>query len=154
MNYLHNLKRWRGLLFSLLILGAATTFLTSCGDDEPSGTVIDYYLDIEEAFLINGSTGHTDRYDSPIVRMQNAIRKAYPNPDKNGNDEAVVAACDKEYETYVAMYTSEGGEHFTCLFHLVRATKRGTIVVQNKELKTYVYDINPVTPEDEDGDEE
>ena len=151
MSHCHHLKHWRGLLFSLLILGAAATF-NSCGDDEPSGTVIDYYLDVEEEFLIDGTTSHTDRYESPIFRMRDAIRKAYPTPDTNGNDDAVIAACDKEYETYVETYTGYG-EHFTCLFHLVRATKRGDRVILNEELKTYTYDVNPIEPED-GGDED
>ena len=152
MNHRHYLKLWRGLLFSLLLLGAAVTF-TSCGDDEPSGTTIDYYLDVEEEFLINGSTGHTDRYENPITRMRAAIRKAYPTPDANGNDEAVLEACDKEFETYVENY-SGGAEHFTCLFHLVRATKQGAKVVQTEELRTYSYDINPIIPDDGGDDDE
>lgn len=133
-------KLWRGLLFSLLLV-SVTTFLTSCGDDEPDSTVIDYYLNVEEEFLINGSTDHTDRYQSPITRMRTAIQKAYPTPDSKGNDEAVIAACNKEYETYYEMYDG-GSEHFTCLFHLVKAVKVKGIVKQNETLKTYNYDIN------------
>lgn len=149
----HFIKNWHLLIAAVLLVGTAMA-VTSCGDDEPSDMTIDYYLDVEEVFLINGSTGHTDRYDSPITRMYDTIRKAYPTPDKNGNDDVVVLACDKEYETYVGMYTGLEA-HFTCVFHLVRATKRGSIVVKNEELKTYVYDINPVIPPEEDeGDDE
>lgn len=144
----HHLKHWRGLLFSLLLLGAFATF-SSCGDDEPSSTVVDYYLDIEEEFLVNGSTDLTDRYYSPIKRMRDAIRKVYPTPNINGNDEPVVAACDKEYEEYRAMYNGEG-HHFTCLFHLVRVIKANGIVKQSETLRTYVYDINPVETEIEE----
>jgi hypothetical protein len=136
------LKHQRGLLFSLLLV-AYTAVFTSCGKDEPSSTVIDYYLDIEEEFLINGSTNLTDRYYSPITRMRDAIRKTYPTPDNKGNDEAVVAACDKEYEEYYQMYIGEG-HHFTSLFHLVRVIKTNGIVKQSETLRTFVYDINPV----------
>ena len=138
----HSSKLWRGLLFSLLLV-AVTVSVTSCGDDEPQSNVVDYYLNVEEEFLINGSTAHTDRYYSPVTRMREAIKKAYPNPDNQGLDDAVIAACDKEYETYNEMYTSEGGEHFTCLFHLVRAIMVNGIVKQSETLKTYTYNINP-----------
>ena len=134
-------KHWRGLLFSLMFLGFIATF-TSCGNDEPKSEVIDYYLNIEEEFLVDGSTSHTDRYYNPITRMKAVIKAAYPKPDKTGNDDAVIEACNKEYEAYQGLYVG-GKEHLTCMFHLVRATKKGDIVKTNETLKTYVYDINP-----------
>lgn len=146
---LHRSNAWQLILLAVVFMGAAMA-LTSCGDDdEPKSTVVDYYLNVEEEFLINGSTDHTDRYYSPITRMKSAIAKAYPTPDSNGADEAVVAACDKEYVTYLEMYEG-GSEHFTCLFHLVKAVKKNGIVIENQTLKTYVYDINPydITPDD------
>ena len=75
-------------------------------------------------------------------KIKAAIKAAYPEPDKTGNDDAVIEACSKEYETYQGLYIG-GKEHLTCLFHLVRATKKGDIVKTNETLKTYVYDINP-----------
>ena len=138
----HHFNPCRALLIALLFIGAMVTF-TSCGDDDdPKSTVIDYYLDVEEEFLVNGSTDLTDRYYNPITRMRQVIRKVYPNPDSKGNDEAVIAACDREYEEFLGMYQG-AEEHFTCLFRLVRATKAGGVVKQNEVLKTYVYDINP-----------
>jgi hypothetical protein len=134
-------KQWRGLLFSLLLVSVIIS-IASCGSDEPQSNVIDYYLNVEEEFLIDGSTAHTDRYYSPITRMRDVIRKTYPNPDNKGLDEAVIAACDKEYETYCEMYNG-GSEHFTCLFHLVKAHKVDGIVKESETLRTYNYDINP-----------
>jgi len=135
-------KPWRLLACSLLLLGAMVAF-TSCGDDGPSSTVVNYYINVEEEFLINGSTNHTDRYYNPISRMRAAIHNVYPTPNSDGNDEAVIAACDEEYATYIGMYNG-GAEHFTCLCHLVRATMREGVVIQNETLRTFVYDINPV----------
>ena len=146
----HLLSHWRGLLFSLMVFGTITT-LTSCGNDEPESTVIDYYVSIEKEFLVNGSTSRTDRFENPITRMRTAIATAYPTPNTQGDDDAVIAACDKEYETYLSLYTG-GKDHFTCLFHLVRATKKDGIVKSNETLKTYWYDINPVET-DGDGDD-
>lgn len=139
------MKKHLKLLASLvLLLAGIGTFatLTSCGDDEPKGMTIDYYLDVEEEFLVDGSKDHTDRYYNPEARMKQAIRKAYPTPDTKGNDAAVIEACDKEYETYNSYYVG-GSEHLTCLFHLVRVQKSGDIVKQSELLKTYNYDINP-----------
>ena len=130
---------------ALLFIGAAA-FTTSCGDDEPNSTVVDYYVNVEEEFLVNGSNVIADRFYNPVTRMRDAIKNVYPTPDANGKDEAVVAACDKEYETYCKMYRGNG-EHFTCLFHLVRTIKKGTVVKQSETLRTYIYDINPVAEE-------
>ena len=128
-------------MFSLLLVSVIIS-VASCGSDEPQSNVIDYYLNVEEEFLIDGSTDHTDRYYSPITRMREVIRKTYPNPDSKGLDDAVIAACDKEYETYYEMYDG-GSEHFTCLFHLVKARKVNGIVKESETLRTYNYDINP-----------
>lgn len=139
---------WRMMLLSLACF-AATMTLVSCGDDEPE-TVIDYYVNVEEQFLVNSSTSTTDRYISPSTRMNEAIRKAYPTPNETGNDAAIIEACDKEYQDYLMMYTGRP-EHFTCLLHVMRAKKVGTIVKQSEKLKTYTYDINPSSEiEDED----
>lgn len=145
-----NHKLWRVLSLSLLLVFTMAAVVACGDDDDPKGTVIDYYLDVEEEFLVNGSTDLADRYYSPVTRMRKALRQAYPTPDSKGNDDAVIAACDKEYEEYVGMYEG-GAEHFTCLFRLVRATKEGTVVKQNDVLKTYTYDINAPEPaQDED----
>ena len=129
------------LLISTVCLAAMVTF-SSCGDDEPNGEVIDYYLSIEEEFLVDGSIDHTDRYFNPIARMKKAMREAYPTPNAQGDDDAVIAACDKEFETYQSFYTGRS-EHLTCLFHLVRVTKNNGIIRHNETLKTYYYNINP-----------
>lgn len=132
---------WRSMVMSLLFIFGAMS-LTSCGsDDEPKTDVIDYYINVEEAFLVDGLTDHTDRYYDPIKRMTEAIRKAYPTPNAKGDDEAVIQACDNERVTYTEMYEG-GSEHLTCLFHLVRVVKRNGIVRQSDILKTYYYDIN------------
>jgi hypothetical protein len=144
MTYYHMkrfFKPWH--LFAITLVLVATTLftMTSCGDDEPDATVVDYYVNVEEQFLITGSTDKTDRYENPVTRMRNAIHKAYPSPDNKGNDEAVLAACEQEYQTYKQLYLGYA-DHFTCLFHIVRAVKQGNEVKENVTLLTYVYDIN------------
>lgn len=145
----HFLKTWQLIAFTVLLAATMLT-TTSCGDDDdPKSTVVDYYVSVEEQFLINGSTDKTDRYENPVTRMRNAIRKAYPEPNINGNDEVVLAACEKEYETYMEMYRGYG-DHFTCLFHIVRAIKKGDQVKENVTIQTYVYDINPIATDAEE----
>ena len=141
----HQLKQWRGFLFSLLLVGAMASF-TSCGNDEPSATTIDYYLEVEEEFLVNGSSTLAERYFSPIKRMRETIRKVYPVPNDKGDDNAVIAACDAEYEEFCNMYTGEGNDHLSCQFTLNRAIKKGYVVKQREKLRTYHYDINPFFP--------
>ena len=135
------------MLLSLAVIAATMTFV-SCGDDDPEA-VIDYYVDIEEQFLVNASTSTTDRYISPVTRMNEAIRKAYPSPNETGNDAAIIEACDKEHQDYLMMYTGRP-EHFTCKLRVMRARKIGTIVKQSEDLRTYTYDINPSSEFEED----
>lgn len=138
----HHFKQWRGLLFSLLLIGTMAS-LTSCGNDEPSSTTIDYYLEVEQEFLVNGSSTIAQQYFSPINRMKETIRKVYPTPNQQGDDSAVLAACDKEYQEYCQMYKGEPYDHITCLFSLMRGVKVGNVVKQREKLRTYLYDINP-----------
>lgn len=140
MNVKHLLNPWRLMLLSLFFVGTAVAF-TSCGDDEPTTEVIDYYVNVEEEFLVDGSTLHTDRYFNPVKRMQDAIRKVYPTPNAVGADDAIIAACDKEHGEYISMYAGQS-QHMTCLLHVVKVLKRGGIVKQSETLMTYVYDIN------------
>lgn len=136
-------KPWLILQLAVLLVGAAFA-LTSCGsdDDEPKGTVVDYYVNVGEVFLVNGSTNTTTRYQNPVNRLNEAIRKVYPTPNAQGADEAVVAACDAEYTTYREMYTGLP-DHLTGLFTLVRVVKQGTRIKQSEDIRIYVYDINP-----------
>lgn len=137
----HSSKLWRALPLVVLFVVAAFA-LTSCGDDdEPKGTVIDYYINIEEEFLVNESNNNPGRFHNPVQRMREAIRKVYPTPNTEGADLAVIAACDQERDDYYQMYTGMP-EHLTCLFHLMRVVKDGTRVRQSEKLRTYVYDIN------------
>lgn len=142
---MHNIKfyhgAWRFLLCSIMAVAAMLT-TTSCGDDEPTANVIDYYIEVEEEFLINSSSDLPDRYYSPIDMMREAIRATYPEPNAQGNDEAVIDACDALYHRYYEMYTGRE-DHLTCKLHLVRATMEGKIVKQSERIRTYVFDVNP-----------
>ena len=141
-----HLNMWRQLFCALTLLVTMAAF-TSCGDDdEPSTMVIDYYIDVEEEFLVNGSTQLIDRFHSPIDLLKEAIRTTYPTPNASGDDNAVIAACDETYWRFYSMYGSRS-EHMTCLCHLVKVNKKGSIVKQSERLKTYTFDVNPTEEE-------
>lgn len=132
----------RILLLAIALVSTMAT-LTSCGDDdEPKGQVINYYIEVEEQFLVDGSTDHTDRFYNPVTLMKEAILKAYPTPTATGNDEVVINACNESYLGYIANYDGYDA-HLTCLIHLVKAVTSGDIVKQTEYLRTYQYDINP-----------
>lgn len=140
---------WKVVLLTLALVGTMAT-LTSCGDDdEPKGQVINYYIEVEEQFLVDGSVDHTDRFYNPITLMKEAIQKAYPTPTATGSDEVVINACNELYLRYIGMYDGYDA-HLTCLIHLVKATTSGDIVKQSEYLRTYQFDINPLpeTPVD------
>ena len=132
---------WSSLLLLLALSGVLFT-MTACGDDEPEQTIIDYYTEVEEEFLVNGQTDHTDRYYSPVTLMKEAIRNAYSKPTTTGDDAAVIAACDELYQRYLGMYTGKA-EHLTCKINLKRVSKTDDIVRSSELLKTYSFDINP-----------
>ncbi len=108
--------------------------------------VIDYYVEVEEEFLVDGAVDHTDRYYNPKTLMTEALRTAYPTPDATGNDIAVIQACDELYQRYCSMYDGKA-EHLTCLLHLIKVVKKGDIVQQSEMLRTYMFDINPIEEE-------
>ena len=141
------LTAWR--LFTLaLVVMCSITALVSCGDDdEPQGMVIDYYLEVEEDFLVNGSTNATYRFYSPITLTREAIRAAYPTTDAQGNDDAVIEACDEVLARYIDMYQGHGEcDHLTCSFNLMRASMSGGIVRSSELLKSYNYNVNAPEP--------
>lgn len=144
------LNPWLLLLPVVMMLFGMTA--TSCGnDDEPKGTVIDYYLYVEEQFMVNGSRDFVGRYNNPATRMREAIRSVYPKPTPTGDDDAVLAACEKEYDAYRALYTGiPSNDHLTCVFNLMRVIMEGDRIKQSQRLRTYVYDINPKDEDDDD----
>ncbi len=146
----HTFKPWHLLPLVLLVIGIAFT-MTSCGDDEPSGTVIDYYLKVEEGFLVDGSAEKAKSFVSPVDRMREVIRSVYPTPNAQGADEAVLAACEQEYAQYCSTYAGlSGNAQITCIFDLMRVVKKGSQIQQSETLRKFVYAINSTPTDIED----
>ena len=75
--------------------------------------------------------------------MKDAIQKAYPTKTEEGNDKAVIAACDNAFEDYVALYEGDlRDENLTALVNLKRVIRRDGIIRESETLKTYQYNIN------------
>ena len=138
-------RGWQLFVMSCLLLA----LLPSCGSDEPEGMTVDYYIEIEEVFLVNGSTSRVDRYkeSNPITMMREAIRTAYPKLNTVGDDHAVIEACDKVYDSFYEMYSGRTEDHLTALVHLKKVNKEGDLVRQSEYLKTYNINVNPPAPE-------
>lgn len=150
INYCTTMKKlsrvWHVLVMSCLLMA----ILPSCGSDEPDSMTVDYYLEIEEVFLVNGATSRVDRYkeSNPITMMREAIRTAYPKLNTVGDDQAVIEACDKVYDSFNEMYSGKTDDHLTALVHLIRVNKEGEIVRKSEYLKTYNINVNPPAPEE------
>lgn len=140
-------KPWHLLPLVVMIIGLAFT-MTSCGDDDdPTHKVIDYYLNVEEEFLVDGAPSKASYFYNPVTRMKEAIRRVYPTATIGGADSTVVVACDNEFYEYRALYNGRQ-EHITCMIHLMRVIMDGDRIKQSEKLKTYIYDINPKTEEE------
>lgn len=137
-----NLSR---MLLAIMAITLASSFLSSCGDDEDMLDV-GYYLLVNSEDAYKGSS--TDQQQgtigestssviyTTITLMNQAISETYPVRDRNGNDAAVIAGCDNVYRSYVESHTTKGGAT-VCVIVLYRARMEGTIVKSSTPLKTY-----------------
>ena len=131
------------MMLLTLVIAASLYGLASCGNDEPDAGAIDYYIEVEEQFLVNGSLDGVSRYDNPITLMNAAIQRAYPTKTQQGADQEVIAACDKAYEDFVALYEGDlRDENLTALVNLKRVVRRGGTIRENETLKAYLFNVN------------
>lgn len=131
------------MMLLTLVIAASLYGLASCGNDEPDAGAIDYYIEVEEQFLVNGSLDGVSRYDNPITLMNAAIQRAYPTKTQQGADQEVIAACDKAYEDFVALYEGDlRDENLTALVNLKRVVRHGGTIRENETLKAYLFNVN------------
>ena len=75
--------------------------------------------------------------------MNAAIQRAYPTKTQQGADQEVIAACDKAYEDFVALYEGDlRDENLTALVNLKRVVRRGGTIRENETLKAYLFNVN------------
>ncbi|MBR5685789.1 MAG: hypothetical protein IKX18_06535 [Muribaculaceae bacterium] len=142
------------MLAMAVILPSAV--LTSCGDDEPDLN-IGYYMSINSKVRLNltendesqgtSAQPEADMLSYTIVRMREALKIAYPQPNKYGNDAAVITALDNIYKDYHAMY-GHYEKNTVCVVKVYRARMDDEgVVKKSTPLKTYRFGAQPPSTE-------
>lgn len=134
----HQLRRLAIVIiavFTLCCIGACSS------DDEPEITSIDYYLSIQTPYAIYRSGAlppppKEDMIGKLTLKMKKRIHEAYPERDMQGNDAAVLVACDEVYKEY-----RETGlkSNTMCVATLYRARMSGMIIKQSTPIKQYSF---------------
>ena len=81
----------------LTILSIAMT-ATSCDKDEPMK--VGYYFTVNNREYQKEMAPRDDKAYIVIHAMNDAIKKVYPKPSVNGNDDAVIRVCNDVYQQY------------------------------------------------------
>ena len=132
-------------VFMLLITSCVLLALGACTADEEPETAIGYYITIQSKYPMPKEKMIGDITSG----MQAAIRKVYPVHDQQGDDYAVIRACDDLYRSYYEAYrdtsavisnTLTGGSRASeCNVVLYRARMSGIIVRASYPIKTYRF---------------
>ncbi len=141
-------------VFVLLITSCVLLALGACTADEEPETAIGYYITIQSKYPIRALGGMPPMPKEKMIGditsgMQAAIRKVYPVHDQQGDDYAVIRACDDLYRSYYEAYrdtsavisnTLMGGSRASeCNVVLYRARMSGIIVRASYPIKTYRF---------------
>lgn len=140
----HRIDPLRLPLLALLFSGL---LLVSCGNDEPNWNV-GYYLSIESQVQLSLSDDDESQGTTPaqavdvlsntVRRMRVALKEAYPQDTRTGDDAAVLVACGDIYKDYKLSYADKEG-HIVCVVTLYRAKKDGDVVKESRPLSTYHF---------------
>lgn len=151
-NRQHLFTPWH-LFLLIAVVVAALVGVTSCGHDDPE-LKVGYYLSVSssEAYMASsddedqGTMSDTQSGNvlyTTITRMKQAVRNAYPAPQNNGDDAAVLVACDKIYRDYKRMY-GEYEKNTICVVKIMRTSLNDEgIVVGSRTLTTYSFGSLP-----------
>jgi len=135
-----NIRLLRLLLFSVMC-ALMLPMGTSCNDNEEPDISIGYYLTIQPLIPIYTigdfhPSAHGDIIGKITSQMKQQIDKVYPVPDLQGNDGAVIMACDSVY----AMYDQSNMQsNASCVATLYRARMSGIVVKKSQPLKVYRF---------------
>ncbi len=130
--------RWAALLCVPLLFLVSLPLLTSCDkSDEPEFTV-DYFFTV-----VSGPPDYEPVPKSDVAytitgKMKESFRKEYPKATVEGNDGAVLKACDLVYLNFLQEHP-EAVQYFYCEARLNRARMRGSIVVSYITIKRYNF---------------
>lgn len=140
-------SRFLDLFMVLLSLVAVQALCVSCSsEDEPDGSLVDYYLALESSDIIglseedlNGSLRPPQEQSAYVtyLRMKKALRDAYPTASANGNDGRVIAVCDSCFRESIFYY--EPGRDIICTVRLMRTTQSGKHIIKSRQLTSYKF---------------
>ena len=139
-------------MLAIVVLVSFGAVMTSCSSDGPE-LKVGYYLSINSSTGYMASTDDEDQgtmSENPngnvlyttITRMKAALRNAYPTPDTEGADVAVLMACDKIYRAYKGMY-GPYEKNTICVVKIMRASLDDGVVVSSRTLTTYSFGALP-----------
>ena len=128
------------LLLTLLCVMSVSMF-TSCSSEEEPETSIGYYLSVQPRTAIYQRGGMPPDAKEFLIgnltlQMKEKIDEVYPVHDMQGNDAAVLVACDEVYDMYKQSGMQANAE---CIATLYRARMSGIIVKKSYPLKTYRF---------------
>lgn len=150
-NNRHQLAQWLPFMLAVLLVGVMAG-MVSCGNDEPE-LKVGYYMSISssESFMASeddesqGTMSETPNGNvlyTTISRMKRAMVDAYPTPDTNGADAAVLMACDRIYRNYKTMY-GPYERNTVCVVKIMRVGLDEGKVVTSRTLTTYSFGALP-----------
>jgi hypothetical protein len=144
----HHIDPLRLPLLALLLAGM---LLAACSSDEPD-YMVGYYMDINSQVRLSLADADENQGTTPdmvvdvlsntVRRMRQALRDAYPQDTRSGNDAAVLTAVDNIYRDYKLSYASKEG-NTVCVINLYRTKKEGEVVKESMPLKTYHFGALP-----------
>lgn len=112
--------------------------LTSCDKQDEPVLTVDYFFTV-----VSGPPDYEPVPKSEMVytitgKMKESLREVYPRATVEGNDGAVVGACDQVYRHYLQEHP-EAAQYFYCEARLHRAKMRGSIVASYVIIKRYNF---------------
>lgn len=126
------------LLCVPLLFLVSLPLLTSCDkSDEPEFTV-DYFFTVVSGPPDYLPVPKSDEAYTITGKMKESFRKEYPKATVEGNDGAVLHACDQVYLNFLQEHP-DAAQHFYCEARLNRARMRGSIVVSYITIKRYNF---------------
>ena len=126
------------LLCVPLLFLVSLPLLTSCDkSDEPEFTV-DYFFTVVSGPPDYEPVPKSDVAYTITKKMKESFRTVYPKATVDGNDGAVLKACDLVYLNFLQEHP-EAVQYFYCEARLNRARMRGSIVVSYITIKRYNF---------------
>ena len=127
----------RALSLSALLLILTVTALpqTSCSGDEPLRA--GYFISVGTKSGKGGFIGREEKVYIIIGAMQDSIRAVYPKPTKDGDDNAVLVACNNVYR----LFRQEHPEYFSgyAMIRLHRGWMKDDVIKSSSVIMTWTF---------------